>query len=306
MVIKVKYSIIIPAFNSEEYISKCIDSALLQTYTNFELIIVDDGSTDNTLNIIKSYTDERIKVIAKANGGLSDARNWGVKAASGDYIIFLDSDDYLNKELLETLEPVTKYKPDLVRYQISKIENDKIINYEEEEFQDFTGIEAFEKIVKYHFVEVAWAYAYKLSFWVDNEFSYVIGKYHEDFGLTPYIISKAEKVTSINYLGYNYVTRQNSIMNDVTKIQQKVDDMLSVGLDELTLFYNQKNNDTFMSFVANSLYEKICELKGTDYKMKLRLLNERKIYRFIKKDNMKRYIKSLIIRINPKLIFRKA
>ena len=91
-------SIIVPVYNVEPFISECINSILIQSYKNFELILVNDGSTDNSPTICEQYAskDKRIKVIHKANGGLSDARNWGLKFSSGEYVVFLDSDDYWN------------------------------------------------------------------------------------------------------------------------------------------------------------------------------------------------------------------
>lgn len=91
-------SIIVPVYNVESFISECINSVLIQSYKNFELILVNDGSTDNSPAICEQYAskDKRIKVIHKANGGLSDARNWGLKSSSGEYVVFLDSDDYWN------------------------------------------------------------------------------------------------------------------------------------------------------------------------------------------------------------------
>lgn len=86
-------SIIIPAYNAEQTILRCVQSVLVQTYENWELIFVDDGSKDGTLSLCRSFTDERIKVLHKENGGVSSARNMGLDAASGEYITFIDSDD---------------------------------------------------------------------------------------------------------------------------------------------------------------------------------------------------------------------
>lgn len=93
----VKYSFIVPVYNTSNYLKKCIDSLVNQTYKSFEIIIVNDGSTDNSLDIINGYkeSNKNIKIINQKNGGLSNARNNGVKKASGEYIIFVDSDDYV-------------------------------------------------------------------------------------------------------------------------------------------------------------------------------------------------------------------
>lgn len=102
---EIMFSIIIPVYNSEKYLKRCINSILAQTFQNFELIAVDDGSSDSSPEILKAYSDSdsRIKVIRKNNQGVSSARNIGINSAKGDYIIFVDADDYIDKGLLQTL-----------------------------------------------------------------------------------------------------------------------------------------------------------------------------------------------------------
>lgn len=118
----VLFSIIVPAYNSSTFIRKCIESVLNQTYGGFELILVDDGSQDTTLEICKSYAenDLRIKVIHKENGGHTSARNEGLKNATGEYILFLDSDDWIATDTLEIceIEIIQKNSPDIIIYQI--------------------------------------------------------------------------------------------------------------------------------------------------------------------------------------------
>ena len=100
---KGKVSIIVPVYNTEKYIRKCIESILRQTYRKFELIIIDDGSTDSSLSIINEFLDERIKIISKKNEGVSATRNLGLDVASGEYILFIDSDDWIEQDMLEVL-----------------------------------------------------------------------------------------------------------------------------------------------------------------------------------------------------------
>lgn len=108
-------SIIIPVYNSEQYIGKLLDSLLVQSYTNIEIIVVDDGSTDNSKNICKAYNDSRIRVIESKNGGASAARNIGLKEANGEYIMFMDSDDYTREKMVENYyNAMIKYDVDLV------------------------------------------------------------------------------------------------------------------------------------------------------------------------------------------------
>lgn len=96
-----KVSIILPIYNVEKYIAKSIESVLAQTYTDFELLVIDDGTPDRSIEVVKTYNDSRIKIFHKENGGLSDARNYGLERAIGDYIYFMDSDDWIEPDLLE-------------------------------------------------------------------------------------------------------------------------------------------------------------------------------------------------------------
>lgn len=124
-----KISIIVPVYNCEKYISRCISSILNQTYSNTEILLINDGSTDDSLKICNSFKDKRIKVITKQNGGASSARNVGLDRATGSYISFVDADDYVDSKMIETLyENLTKYKTDIAictAYEIKK-ENEHV------------------------------------------------------------------------------------------------------------------------------------------------------------------------------------
>ena len=114
---KPKFSIIVPVYNTEKYLKRCLDSIKSQSFKDYEVIIVNDGSTDNSSDTISKYP---YKVINQENQGLSMARNNGVKEASGEYLIFLDSDDYIEKNLLKEINNSLSNSPDLVRYQIKE------------------------------------------------------------------------------------------------------------------------------------------------------------------------------------------
>lgn len=113
----IKFSIIVPIYNAESYIEKCIDSVLTQTFKNYELILVNDGSEDNSLEIVKKYSNlENVLVISKKNTGVSDTRNIGLKSATGDWITFLDSDDWLDNNALEIInEIIEKNEVDIIQ-----------------------------------------------------------------------------------------------------------------------------------------------------------------------------------------------
>lgn len=295
-----KFSIIIPIYNVEKYIKKCLDSVFNQTYKDFEVIAVNDGTKDNSMDIVKNYD---VKVINQKNGGLSSARNKGVKKASGEYIIFLDSDDYWENELLEKINLSLDNNPDIVRFQIQDVVNDDIIKYPEEEFYNLNGVQAFGKIVKFHHVENAWCYAIKRKYYIENKYKFSLGKTHEDFGLMPLIIFKANKVNSINYIGYNYVKRDNSIINtnDYLKTKKKVSDFYEHYNYLISECKNIKDSEVIKSFAANSLIIKIADLKGEDYKEYKKRLKEDKVYDNIISDNYKRKIKKSVMKISPKL-----
>lgn len=297
-----KFSIIVPVYNVEKYIGKCLDSIMNQTNKDFEVIVVNDGTKDHSMEIVKNYD---VKVINQKNQGLSAARNRGVKEATGEYLLFIDSDDYIEKDLLKELAKSLKNNPDIVRFQIQEVyEDGKIIKYEENPFENKNGEEAFSEITKYHFVENAWAYLYKKTYYEENKFKFKEGTIHEDFGIVPLIIIKANRVNSISYIGYNYLQRTGSIMSqsNYKKIVKKVDDFYNHYLF-LIEEINQTELDSviFKSFIANSLILKICELKGKDYQEYKKRLKEQKVFNNLLTDTTSRKIKKILLTISPKL-----
>lgn len=306
---KHKFSLIIPAYNVEKYIKKCLDSVLNQTYNNYEIIIINDGSTDNTSKILESYkSNKNIKIINQENKGLSNARNTGVSNAKGDYILFIDSDDFIEKELLEILNKTIKDE-DLVRFQIKILdETNKIIKeYKEETFNNLNGIEAFNKLSKYNLVELAVCYAYKKDTFLKNNYKFEEKTYHEDFGLIPYIIISSKKVTSINYIGYNYLQRKNSIMNntDYEKEIKKSNDVLKHYKNLIKWSQNIEGDLTiYKSFIANSVILKSLNLKEKDYKNYIKKLKEYKVYDNLLTNNKENKIKKILIKISPKLYYK--
>lgn len=118
---EIKVSIIVPVYNTEKYLRKCIESLINQTYTNIEIVLVDDGSTDNSLSIMKEYnnTDSRIVIITQPNSGIYLARNAGINIATGEYLMFVDADDWINEDAIEMLiKKIIKFDVDLVKYRI--------------------------------------------------------------------------------------------------------------------------------------------------------------------------------------------
>lgn len=209
-------SVIVPIFKVEEYLSRCVDSILNQTYKNLEIILVDDGSPDNCGKICDDYVDKdnRIKVVHKKNGGLSDARNAGIAVATGEYISFIDSDDYIALDFFETLyNTMQSEKSYIVECSVVKF-------YEDDHFDDFCDNNIINNyntqeglsglISENPFKQHVWNKLYKSSLVLDIPFA--VGRLNEDEFWTYQIFGRAKKITRINKTMYYYFQRKGSIM----------------------------------------------------------------------------------------------
>jgi glycosyltransferase involved in cell wall biosynthesis len=163
-----RISIIVPVYNTEKYLKKCLDSLVNQSLKDIEIIIINDGSTDNSQNIIDEYKNKYPKLIKsyiKENGGLSDARNFGLAKAKGEYIGFVDSDDYVDYKLFELLNNEIKKEKDIdiIRFQGYHVDNNyKIIsNINSSKFDLFSGEQAFMELYKSNLMEPACFYIYR-------------------------------------------------------------------------------------------------------------------------------------------------
>ena len=179
-----KISIILPVYNVEKYLNKCIDSILNQTYKNFELIIIDDGSTDNSSTICDSYkNDSRVIVIHQDNKGLSVARNKGIDMSTGNYITFIDSDDYIDSKYIEILyNIISNNNSDIV--MCNKIEFKENTNIKENIIYDYneevlSKEETYKRMVLLQGITfTSWAKMYKKEIFNNNK--YLEGKLYED------------------------------------------------------------------------------------------------------------------------------
>ena len=207
-------SIIVPIYNVEKYLSKCIESLLNQTYTNIEILLVNDGSTDNSKKICEQFKgkDSRIKLINKENGGLSDARNKGLQKSIGKYITFVDSDDYVEKNYIETLYSlITKFNSEIAIADFRVIKGDKQ-KIKEKDIKEYciTSEKAIDEMLYSDFYYIsACSKLYKKELFENVEFPK--GKMFEDVGTTYKLIIKANKIACTNKKIYNYVIRNNSI-----------------------------------------------------------------------------------------------
>ncbi len=211
-------SVIVPIYNVEKYLPKCVDSIISQKYTNLEIILVDDGSPDKSGDIADQYAkkDERIHVIHKKNGGLSDARNAGIDAALGEYLVFIDSDDYIHPEMISRMmDAVKKTSSDMAVCAVRNVRENETVPVEIEK-DTITVIQDMDKRTEYFFEDkyveftVAWNKLYPASYF--REVRYPYGKIHEDEFTTWKIFEMAERIVYIEAPLYYYVQRDDSIM----------------------------------------------------------------------------------------------
>lgn len=313
-----KFSIVVPVYNVEDYIEACLDSILNQTFTDFEVIVVNDGTKDHSDYFIELYAkkDHRIRAFKKKNGGLSSARNYGVKKARGEYLLFVDSDDTIESDLLKKLNQVIKKQEvDVVRFGINEVNEftKKTTKLPEVTFDVCKGEDAFQKLISVNnlLVEPAWAYLYRKEFWIKNKFQYALGKIHEDFGLTPYVLMKASSVVSISYYGYNYLIRENSIMTNSKEEQliRRANDLifhfdsLISKIDELSI--SSESKKVYGSFLANVLLSKSIIVPKSYLDIYIEELKKRNIGNYLLDDTLKRKLKKLLIKINMKYYINK-
>ena len=218
-----KVSVIVPVYNVEKYLKKCLDSIINQTYKDLEIIIVNDGSNDNSHKIINKYLkkDKRIKYFYKENGGLSSARNYGIEKSTGDFIAFIDSDDYINLNMIELMvNKMVLENSDVCICDIIDESEDGTINsiLKGVNFNDIT-IEnvllslpsACNKIFKKDILNI----------------EFPKDKYYEDLGTIQIILSNCSSISYLNKPLYHYIQRSGSIMHQ-KKYNKKLEDIFYI------------------------------------------------------------------------------
>lgn len=306
-----KISVVIPVYNVENYVLRCLNSICQQTYSNLEIIVVNDGSTDRSLEICKKVecADSRVKVYTKKNGGLSDARNYGILKATGKYICFIDSDDFIHKNMIEILyKNINKYNAQISSIAFKMFYDGEIIS--ESPIGDIAdNVETYnsEDAIRYLFLtdkkgiplkfgNFAWNKMYLKSLFDDVK--YPVGKKMEDLGTTYKLILKAKMITYNDIPTYYYYQRVDSILH-------KADSQLYIDRLELSYERYKKIKKIYPKCIQNDLYMLQTILKCYPY---VKNNKERADYRKIKfsikclsclTNNQK--IKYIIYKINSKL-----
>ena len=267
-------TVVIPVYNVEKYLKRCVESVLVQEWHNYDILLVDDGSTDSSPQICDDYAKvyDFISVIHKKNGGLSEARNTGISHAKGDYVYFPDSDDWLEpqtfKELADVLESqefdIVSFNREFVKGEEDTIVSDPLVT------QVYEGKDAFVQMLKHSYITgFANDKIYKKSLFIDNNISFPKGKYYEDLGTNYKLFLSAENVFATNQKYYHYlIDNPDSITQSWN--EQKFSDMFEFYKD---IFYsdfvrsrlNQEELQTSQLYYVNGLIHILASL----YKSKL-------------------------------------
>ena len=266
-----KVSVIVPIYNVEKYLEKCINSLLSQTLEDIQIILVNDGSKDNSGNIAKEYeknNKDRVIYVEKENGGLSDTRNYGLKYATGDFIAFLDSDDYIEKNAYEEMynkaieENADYVECDFIWEFPNKIRVDKQYPYKnKKEMLSFVRVVAWNKLIKRQLI-------------TDNNLEFPKGLRYEDVEFTYKLIPFINKFAYVDKPFIHYVQREGSIAN----VQNERTAEIFTVLDNVIEFYKKNNiyeeyrdelEYNYARYLLCSSLKRMCKIKDKTIREKL-------------------------------------
>ncbi|MCP3029190.1 glycosyltransferase [Halobacillus sp. A5] len=310
-------SIIVPVYNVEPYLRRCLDSILAQTFTDIEVIVVNDGSTDRSGEICDEFAekDKRIRVIHKKNGGLSSARNAGLDIVKGEYIGFVDSDDYIDINMYKKLYELCIYtRSDISictfgevnekNVSVPKKEKDLILEMDNNE-----GLRQLFKGEIYRFSVCNKLFNRKCI----SNIKFPVGFLHEDLATSYQMFAKANKVVFTNFTGYMYFKRENSILTT----NYKADRLISFSIwDKIISFmrkeYPELSKEYFSSFVFWSIdnsYYIVSQIRSEEEKMKFLKIIQSHIknhYKQVMKNDLlsiKYKFLITLINYNPRLFY---
>lgn len=312
-----KVSVIITAYNCEKTINKCIESVANQSMQDFEIVVVNDGSTDNTESIVlqcKELLGDKLKYYYKENTGVASTRNYGLDKATGEYIMYIDSDDYIDKDLLLKMEDHMENQIDVIKFKMIYVnENGEEINKVQGPVFDVTSGQAAFNELYYQdiLIDSPCLYLIKRQYLLANNFRFLDGTYHEDFGLIPIMIVNAGSIVSTEMYGYYYVQSENSIMRNIdkNKLIKKMNDsflhydnmLKTIEKQELSEF----TKENLKIYYTNSILVKIKELPKDLQKQFINEFKKRKMAKNIKSRNLKQLIKRIILATNTKIYLKK-
>lgn len=219
-----KISVIVPVYNVEKFLDQCLGSLVCQTYRNLEILIVDDGATDKSSKIYQKYasTDNRIKIITQKNSGVSATRNHGLKFATGDWVHFIDSDDYLDIDYYEKMMAAARdATPDMLAGDVIS-QNSNLYNVRyKSSIALYTPTEKFIQTNALNNCTV-WRYVFRREFLKRNKLTFPVGRIFEDMLFIPNAILQASCIITVPGANYHYVFNENSILNRPETPERKI------------------------------------------------------------------------------------
>lgn len=257
------FSVIVPVYNVEQYIDRCIQSILDQSYRNFELILVDDGSSDNSGTICDKYVvdDKRVKIIHQENKGLSAARNVGMELAKGEYLYFVDSDDWIEKETLQVLaDEIRLNKSDVIIFgykEVTRTVTNSIIMIESKEYID-AGI-VKENLICDKWRNYVWNKCFRRKLFTGIEFP--VGRIYEDLYIVPTVVYGAKIISVLPDVLYNYNRENVSSVTSFTNSSKEYDFFIAV-------LQNYK-----LAVSKNLTYAEFCKCRMVEQAQSVLLLN---------------------------------
>lgn len=268
-----KVSVIVPVYNVEQYLEKCLDSIVGQTLKDIEVIVVNDGTKDHSQEIIDRYAEKYTNIISlkKDNGGLSDARNFGMKYARGEYISFVDSDDYIEPDMME------KMYEKAVRDNLDIVVCDTDIVHENYSYVFRSHLHFTEDNVRAYIFASTMACIRLVKREVMEKFSFQKGIFYEDLNLTPVYVTATRKIGFLEKPFYHYIQRPSSIMNQV-QFNEKL-------LDIFTVLRNVKKE-----YVKSGIFEEFKD--EIEYLYLIHLLRSATL-RFLQYDNTEPYLRQI-------------
>lgn len=297
-----KYTIIITVYNKEKYLERCLKSICNQTSKNYEIIVVNDGSTDKSEKIIKKYQKKhKFKYYKKENTGVSDTRNYAIEKVNTDYFLFVDADDYIANDLIEQIEKYNEY--DVLSFNAIKLDNNQ--RYENKIIKPTykgNGEQFFTQLVeKKSEFTVPWGYVYETNFFKNHCFKYPKGKILEDYYLTPQIILECKELISIDYYGYYYCTTEKSITTD-KKNNSLIKETYLEYFDELITKIDEKNYEenikkVYKSHLAGTLIWYGSKLKGKEQKEYIKEIRKRNIIKLLLRPKLRKKIIEILYKI---------
>lgn len=275
-----KLSIIVPVYNVEKYLPKCLESLIKQTLNDIEIICVNDGSMDNSLAILKEFAskDSRIRIIDNQHQGVAKTRNTGIEQSTGEYIGFVDSDDYIDIDFFEKLyNSATKSNSDIAIASILKHKN--LFNiYNAKYTKEETAITIQDKIKlcedKKHFFFYAWNKIYHSGFIKENNIKFSEGQIYEDVMFAIKALYYSNKIISVYGTKYHYIEHENSLTKSKDKTGEKEHDLIK-AYSELQEFCNSKNIEIpeRLNYYTKENFGFILNLYKGKYQSKIQLFN---------------------------------